>query len=696
MSNRLTSENSSYLLQHADNPVEWYPWGNEALEKAQKEDKPIFLSIGYAACHWCHVMAHESFEDRDTAAVMNAHFVNIKVDREERPDLDAIYMNAVVSMIGQGGWPLSVFLTPSGEPFYGGTYFPPVRRYNMPSFKEVLATVARVWGDDRSRVLESSAQISDHLRAAQSLNLSRQQLRPSALVEATDKLIQSYDWQHGGWGSAPKFPQPMTIKFLLLRAVNGDQQALNVATHALTAMAKGGMYDVVGGGFARYSTDNDWLVPHFEKMLYDNALLARCYLHAYLLTRHIEYRQVCEQTLDFLIHEMTHRDGDEDTYTGGFYSSLDADSEGEEGKFYLWTQDEITDVLTRAQKFDIDSEEPKWEQVFLTAYGVTAQGNFEGKTVLQREMDDRRLAERFNLSETRLRELLDEMHAHLLQARDKRVRPATDDKVLVAWNALALIAFAEAARYLQRDDYLEAARRNADFLITELQPRGQLLRSWRNGSAQHSAYLEDYAALILGLLALYQSDPDTWWFSSALQLADDMLAHFQDPTGGFFDTRDDSDNLLIRPKGLQDNATPSGNALAAMALLQLSTYTGKGDWHDFAEAMLESIQSVAIRFPTGFAEWLCGIDFALSQVKEVAILGKPDDSQTKAMIEKLWSHYRPNIVVAISSVGSETSVTPLLHQRVLINDQPTAYVCEQFVCQRPVNSPDELARLLER
>jgi hypothetical protein len=694
--NRLSLENSPYLLQHADNPVDWYPWGTEAIEKAHSEEKPIFLSIGYAACHWCHVMAHESFEDESTAAIMNKYFVNIKVDREERPDLDSIYMNAVVAMNGQGGWPMSVFLTPDGEPFYGGTYFPPIRRYNMPSFREILLTIERLWREDRDKLLESGSQITKHILQSQALIGDRQTLRNDTLDQATLRLAQSYDWNHGGWGSAPKFPQPMTIKYLLRRANQGDQLALDMAIHALKAMSIGGMYDVVGGGFARYSTDNDWLVPHFEKMLYDNALLAGCYLQAYLITGQDQFRLVCEATLDFIIREMTHVDAADGSLSGGFYSSLDADSEGEEGKYYLWTKTEIHEILAQIQSNDLgsgdDHREPGWIELISAAYEISETGNFEGKLILQRALDDEALSQHFGISTARIQELLARIHERMLSARERRTRPMTDDKVLVSWNGLATITFAEAARYLKRPDYLEVARRNLDFLLTELHPKERLLRSWRNGHAQYNAYLEDYAALILALISLYQSDPDTWWFSSAMQLTTDMLTHFRDSQVGFFDTRDDHDSLLYRPKDLQDNATPSGNALAAQALLLMSAYTGNGDWRDRAEAMLEAMQSTIVRYPTAFAEWLCALDIAMSELKEVAILGKPEE--TEALIDELWSRYRPDLIVAISNVPPDNNAAPLLHDRVLINNQATAYVCKGFVCKRPINSPDELSQLL--
>lgn len=678
MPNLLANENSPYLLQHANNPVDWYPWGQDALEKARSEDKPIFLSIGYAACHWCHVMEHESFEDEATATIMNEHFVNIKVDREERPDLDQIYMKAVVAITHQGGWPMSVFLTPEGQPFFGGTYFPPERRYNMPSFKEVLGSVIRVWREDRDQTLESADKITQHIKNTAVTGGSTGGLKLMDLSEVVAKLSEGYDWQNGGWGQAPKFPQPMVIEVLLRQGVRGDQYALDMAEHALQAMAQGGMYDVIGGGFARYSVEDTWRVPHFEKMLYDNAQLALVYLHAYKITGNDLYQRICQETLDFVTREMTHPGG-------GFYSSLDADSEGVEGKFYIWTLEEIRDAV----------QVPEDAALLLAAYGVTGKGNFDGKNILQRVLDDEQLGEAFDLPVDEVPTKLAELHELLLAARSKRVRPGTDDKVLVSWNALMLAAFAEAGRYLDRDDYAKRAVHNAEFLLGQLRHQGRLLRSWREGRSTHNAYLEDYAALILGLTALYQTDPQTRWFEAAVDLAEEMVAHYQDPVGGFFDTRDDHETLILRPKDTQDNAFPSGNAMAAMALLQLGAYTGKGDWRTLAERMLQQMVATAIRYPIAFGQWLSAIDFAVGPTQEVAILGDPESAQFQVLLDRLWGTYRPQLVAAISPYPPSPKGPALLEQRPLLNGLPTAYVCQGFVCSNPVNSPIELGVQLE-
>ena len=673
--NKLSNSTSPYLLQHANNPVDWYPWGAEALEKAKAENKPIFLSIGYAACHWCHVMAHESFEDPDTAALMNEHFVNIKVDREERPDLDSIYMSATQAMTGSGGWPMSVFLTPNLQPFYAGTYFPPVRRYNMPSFQEVLLALANTWKNEPEKAVDSAGRITAHIQEQASLSKFELALKPGHLDVATKSLLEGYDWGYGGWGDAPKFPQPMTIEFLLRRHTAGDKEALKPTLHVLHAMARGGMYDVVGGGFSRYSTDNFWRVPHFEKMLYDNAQLARAYLHAWQVTHEPSFKQVVNETLDFVAREMTHPEG-------GFYSSLDADSEGEEGKFYVWTQAEIREQLQENSEF------------FEAAYGITAKGNWEGKIVLQRALDDATLAARFQLDPDTVTTKLREWHAKLLTARTRRIRPGTDDKVLTAWNGLMLATVAEAARAFDGTEegksYYLIATRSGEFLLTALRPDGCLRRSWRDGKVTEEVFLEDYAALILGLLELYQTDFNNHWFASALKLADEMIERFNDPAGGFFDTPADGEILVIRPKDLQDNATPSGNALACEALLKLAAFTDKGNYRDLAEKALNSIGEAAIRYPTAFARWLSAADFALGNVKQVAILGDAQDENFQALMKVIRSKYRPNVVVATSNYPPPKDAPSLLQDRPLLNDKPTAYVCEGFVCRQPVNNPDEL------
>ena len=717
--NRLSTVTSPYLLQHAHNPVDWYPWGEEALNKARTENKPIFLSIGYAACHWCHVMAHESFEDNEVAAFMNEHFVNIKVDREERPDLDGIYMQATMAMTGSGGWPMSVFLTPDLKPFYAGTYFPPVRRYNMPAFRDVLAGIARTWKEDQAEVDRVSEQLSAHLQQTLNINLKTETTITQAdLDKAAKTLVDNYDWENGGWGAAPKFPQPMSIEFLLRRASpspagrdlsegQGDgenapltsslsperRDELKAARHALKDMARGGMYDVVGGGFSRYSVDQFWRVPHFEKMLYDNAQLARAYLHAWQITDDEFFQRIVIETLEFIEREMTHPDG-------GFYSSLDADSEGEEGKFYVWSLEEIREVLQD------DSE------LFEAAYGITARGNWEDKTVLQRALDDVSLAVRFKLDPETVPAKLAELHSKLLTARASRVRPGTDDKILTAWNGLMLATVAEAARVITKQSpqdnekiasvaplnerYYKMATRNADFLLNSLRPDGQLKRSWRDGKVTNEVFLEDYAALILGLIELYQTDFNNKWFTATRELADEMIEMFTDPNGGFFDTSKESEGLLLRPKDLQDNATPSGNALACEALLKLSAFTDSGKYRDLAERSLGQIAGMAPQYPTAFARWLSAADFALGNVKQVAVVYKASESggEVQELVQFIESAYRPNMIVAATPYPSQKEAPPLLMDRPLKNGKPTVYVCEGFVCKNPINTISELKQLL--
>ncbi len=679
MPNHLADETSPYLLQHANNPVDWFPWEPPALQKAKSENKPIFLSIGYAACHWCHVMAHESFEDPQTAAFMNEHFVNIKVDREERPDLDNIYMSATQAMTGSGGWPMSVFLTPDLQPFYAGTYFPPVRRYNMPSFLEVLQAVVDAWENHREKAIDSAGRITAHIRSQIIPSNFELILEQEHLNLAVKNLLDGYDWGYGGWGSAPKFPQPMAIEFLLRRHLTGHSEALKPVVHALKAMARGGMYDVVGGGFSRYSTDNFWRTPHFEKMLYDNALLARTYLHAWQVTQEPLFKTVVEGTLAFVAREMTHPDG-------GFFSSLDADSEGEEGKFYVWTKAEIEEQLQEDGAF------------FETAYGVTEKGNWEGKTILQRAVDDSTLAARFDLDLETATAKLAECHLRLLTARAGRIRPGTDDKVLTAWNGLMLATVAEAARAFgntnKGKEYYIMATRNCEFLLSALRSDGHLRRSWRDGRMTNEVFLEDYAALILGLLELYQTDFNDRWFTSALELADEMSERFRDPDGGFFDTPVDGEALVFRPKDLQDNATPSGNALACEAFLKLAAFTDNGSYHDLAEQALKSISEAAIRYPLAFARWLSAADFALGNGKQVAVLGDAQDENLQLLINVIRSKYRPNIVVAASAYPPAKGAPALLRDRPLINGKATAYVCEGFVCRQPVTNSRDLQEQL--
>ena len=703
-SNRLADETSPYLLQHAHNPVDWFPWGREALERARLLDRPIFLSIGYAACHWCHVMERESFEDPTTAVDLNAAFVAIKVDREERPDLDAIYLDAVQALTGQGGWPLSVFLTPDGRPFYGGTYFPSERRHGLPAFRDVLAAIALAWHDDRAGVEAVADRVAATLAgrsgepvataedaaASPLIGLDGRPLvaRPTRLSvvdeglleRAVERIEAAFDPQGGGWGDAPKFPQPMTIEFLLRRhAATGAELPLAMAHRSLEAMAEGGIHDQLGGGFARYSTDERWLVPHFEKMLYDNAQLARAYLHAWQISGEPRFRDVAVVTLDYLLRDMVVADGP-------FAASQDADTAAVEGATYLWDADEVTGALGR--------DAP----LFCAAYDVAPGGNWEGRTILHRVADDAALADAFGLPVPQVAERLAAARARLLEARDRRPQPARDDKALAAWNGLAIGTFADAGAVLGRADYLGAATRAAEGLLGGLlDDAGRLRRSWRDGRASGTGVLEDYALLGSGLLDLYEATFEERWFLVARRLLEAMLDHFADPAGGFFDTADDHERLIARPKGLQDNALPSGNATAATALLRLAAFSGEGRFRDAAEGGLALVAGIVERYPTAFAQWLTALDLSARPIDEVAVVGAPDDPRTMALIAAVRERYRPRLVLAAADPGSAArSAVALLHDRHLRDRQPTAYRCRGFACRAPVTEAAELSAQLDQ
>jgi uncharacterized protein YyaL (SSP411 family) len=666
VANHLSEETSPYLLQHVDNPVDWHPWGEKALNLAKKENKPILLSIGYAACHWCHVMAHESFEDDETALLMNEHFINIKVDREERPDLDSIYMSAVTAMTGHGGWPMTVFLTAEGRPFYSGTYFPKEPRYGMPSFRQILAGVADAWKNQHGKVQEGAEQITQHVCQTASISAQVEVLDTEMLTSAVADLKKRFDRTWGGFGQAPKFPQPMVIEFLLREHLrSGNVEALGMAEFTLQRMAQGGMYDQIGGGFARYSVDDQWLVPHFEKMLYDNAQLARVYLHAWQCTGNPLYRRVAEETLDYVYREMRHSDG-------GFYSSLDADSEGVEGKFYVWSADEIRAILGDDAT------------LFMQIYDVTDSGNWEGHNILRLSIRASDIAAQTGLDEAELVNKMASARRKLYDVRSKRIWPGLDDKVLTAWNGLMLAAFAEAAQALDRTDYKDVATSNAEFLHATMRAEdGRLLRTWKAGSqAKYNGYLEDYAFLAEGLLALYQTTFDERWFQWARELADAMLAHFSDAeNGGFHDTRDDHEQLIHRPKDVQDNAIPSGNAMAAHVLLKLSLLTGGPGYWDTAERAVRAVGTLMTQYPSGFGEWLNAASLIMGESREIALIG--NDEQIAPLLEVVRTGYRPLQVVA-AGAGAEDERVPLLANRPQVNDSGTAYVCRRFVCNTPV------------
>ncbi|MFP3896887.1 MAG: thioredoxin domain-containing protein [Anaerolineales bacterium] len=661
MPNHLANETSRYLRQHADNPVDWYPWGQEALDRAQRQNKPVFLSIGYSACHWCHVMAHESFEDEETAALLNEHFVNIKVDREERPDLDGIYMQAVQAMTGRGGWPMSVFLTPQGVPFYGGTYFPAERRYGMPAFKTVLRRIAEAWETERDALLADGERVKAGIeQVGMEEGEGEARLTAEALERSYADLRRSFDADNGGWGAGPKFPQPMALEFLLgYHLETGDTHALHMVTKTLEAMARGGVYDQLGGGFHRYAVDGIWLVPHFEKMLYDNAQLARLYLHAWQVTERSLFRAVVEETLDYVLREMTHP-------RGGFYATLDADTEGEEGATYLWTPEEIGSVLG-----------PEAER-FMAAYGVSEGGNFEGQNILtfQGTMEER--------------EELAAAREKLLDARDDRPQPGRDEKVLVSWNGLMLAALAEAALVLDRDDYRAAAQRNAEFILQKMgTPDGRLYHTWKEGTAAIEGFLADYTHLIEGLLALYQTTFEGKWYEMAKTLMEAVIAHFAAETG-FYDTADDAEELITRPQEMQDNALPSGNAMAATVLTKLTHLSEELAYTDRATAALRALQAPIQQHPLGLGQWLIALQLALAPPTAVAIVGDPDAKETRLLLRVVQRGHHPHRLVATGNGPPP----PILADRPLVDDQAAAYVCRGGTCRSPVTDAAALEEIL--
>ena len=686
MPNRLQYETSPYLLQHADNPVDWYPWGDEAFQAAKEQNKPILLSIGYSACHWCHVMERESFEDEATAAYMNEHFINIKVDREERPDVDDIYMQATLFFNrGNGGWPMTVFLTPDGHPFHAGTYYPPEPRYGMPSFRQVMETVVQAFHARRREIERSSRQLVADLSRSMFEGLASEPklLTLDILETAAQSLLSRTDPVHGGLTRGkPKFPNPVNLEFLLRTyAATGQEQMRDVVLFTLRKMAQGGLYDQLGGGFHRYSVDEKWLVPHFEKMLYDNALLSRIYLHAWQISADPPLQEIVEDTLDYVLREMTDP-------SGGFYSTQDADSEGEEGKFFVWTAEELRTLL--------DGVVTNVEAV-LAYWGVTDEGNFEGKNILHVADMLERVAVRHGLSIEQMRDDIAAAKAVLFVVRKDRIPPARDEKIVTAWNGMMLASFAEAARALEREEYLSAALDNAEFLLREMvSPEGGLWRTHRDGVSKINGYLEDYAHVIDGLLELYQSTFDSRWFVEAQRLADYVLEHFTADDGGFYDTSDDHDELIVRPRNVQDNATPSGNAMMAYDLLRLTGFTAETRYEEAALGVYHALGATLAEYPMAFGEMLIGLDLYLRRPIEIAIIGDPTDERTAAMLRVVRSAYRPRAVVALSPVNAGSNAVPaLLRTRTLREGAPAAYVCENFVCAAPVTDAEALAQMLD-
>jgi uncharacterized protein len=678
--NRLTTESSPYLQKHAHNPVDWYAWGEEAFRKAEDEDKPILLSVGYSACHWCSVMERESFEDEATARLMNENFVNIKVDREERPDVDQIYMNFVQITTGHGGWPMTVFLTPERVPFFGGTYFPPVRRYNMPSFQEILLSVSEAYRERRDEIENSVTGILGELRRIGLAEASNLSLSTDQLDTAYRSIAKQFDAAHGGFGGAPKFPPSMTLEFILKYwARTNEADALHIVTHTARKMANGGMYDQLGGGFHRYSVDAVWLVPHFEKMLYDNAQLAQLYLHVYQATKDEFFKDVCVDILEYVRREML----DE---TGGFYSAQDADSEGEEGKFFVWTPEEITEIL--------GEEDAK---LFRFHYDVSEEGNFEGHSILNVRQSLAESARQMGVSLERYEEVIARGKALLFEEREKRIKPFRDEKVLTAWNGLMLAAFAEAGAVLEKESYIEIAEKNAEFITSTLRgANGELLRTWKDGTAKILGYVEDYANYADGLIELYQATGNVRWLNEAKTLADKMIDEFWDAEeGGFFFAGKSGEQLIVRSKDFFDNATPSGNSVAADVLLKLSVLTGNEDYHRYATTLFKLTANFMRRYPSGFGRTLSAYDFYLNQPKEIVIIGA-DNTEREILVREVYSRYIPNKVVVISEENNAEAAEfiPLLKERKMIEGKPTAYVCENFACQQPVTSAEDLAKQL--
>jgi uncharacterized protein YyaL (SSP411 family) len=675
MPNRLAQETSPYLLQHANNPVDWYPWGQEALDRARIEDKPILLSIGYAACHWCHVMAHESFEDAHIAQLMNEKFISIKVDREERPDIDAIYMQAVQALTGHGGWPMTVFLTPFGEPFYGGTYYPPEERQGMPSFTRILKAVSDAYQTKPDSVSLTSKKLREIYDVAKMQARSEGALTSHALDLAYRGIAQKYDVRHGGFEGAPKFPQTMTLDFLLRYwRRTGTEYALEMVTDTFRKMAHGGIYDQIGGGFHRYAVDAVWLVPHFEKMLYDNALLIRLGANLWQATHDEEFKRVTEETVCWVQREMTSPEG-------AFYSSQDADSEGEEGKFYVWTIPELESLLGS------DS------QIVREYYGVTPGGNFDGRNILHVRLEPSLAAAKFGIKRELLDRIITDAKNTLYTVRSKRIRPGRDEKILASWNGLMLRAIATAARIFERDDFAAIAVRNGEFLYAELVENGRILRSRSRNGRRINGFLEDYGAVALGFISLYELTFESKWITRAAELADSMIEWFWDEQlGAFFDTPRDAESLITRPREATDNAMPSGTSLAVDLLLSLAELRSDADMRRRATFVLETLATPLMRYPSAFGHLLGAADMAVNGAVEVAIAGVPAEKTFKALLHELASHYVPSLVLA---AGSEESGIALLEGRVTARGKATAYVCRSYACEEPATDAELLASQLE-
>lgn len=681
--NRLANEKSPYLLQHAYNPVDWFPWGDEAFTKAKKEDKPVFLSIGYSTCHWCHVMERESFEDEEVATILNENFVAIKVDREERPDIDHIYMNVCQALTGHGGWPLTIIMTHEKKPFFAGTYFPKESKRGLSGLMNILNKVAELWNEDQSQLLESSERITETLKPRYNQFVSGN-ICEDLINNAYKQLSTNFDPEYGGFYGAPKFPTPHQYMFLLRYYKRTKEvKALEMVEKSLIAMNHGGMYDHIGFGFARYSTDEKWLVPHFEKMLYDNALLAYTYLEAYQVTKNSYYSKVAEQIFTYVLRDMQDKNG-------GFYSAEDADSEGVEGKFYVWSKEEIKTILGKEEG-----------ELFCAAYNITEQGNFEGANIpnlLGQSFDY--LARRTGISEDELVKQLDSFRSNLFKEREKRVHPYKDDKVLTAWNGLMIAALAKGAQVLKRSEYSEAAIKSVQFILKNLRSKdGRLLARYREGEAAYLAYLDDYAFLIWGLIELYESTFEPYYLEQALQLNKEMKGLFWDSiNGGYYFYGKDAENLFARPKEVYDGAMPSGNSVAALNLLRLARLTGDSQLEEDAEKQLMAFAGTISEHPAAYTFFLSAIWFALGPTKEIVVAGEKNSSDTQKMLDYLRKEYFPEAVILFHSEEADMQrielIVPYLKEQGMVNNKATAYICENFTCHSPVTSLEEIKELI--
>jgi uncharacterized protein YyaL (SSP411 family) len=676
--NRLINETSPYLRQHAHNPVDWYPWGEEALARARQENKPIMLSVGYSACHWCHVMEHESFEDEATAQLMNEHFINIKVDREERPDVDHIYMNAVQMLSGRGGWPMTVFLTPDGKPFYGGTYFPKEDRYGMPGFRRVLLAVAQAYHEKPEDVQKTVGQLMAGLQRVEALQPSGQPLDAHLASDAAAKLSGAYDETHGGIGHAPKFPNEAVLELFLRAFWNTRQQRyLDMVLHTLRQMAHGGIYDQIGGGFHRYSVDERWLVPHFEKMLYDNAQLVPLYLSAYQLTRDRFFAEIAADVLAYVTREMRSPEG-------GFYSTQDADSEGEEGKFFLWDVAEVRRIMGDEKA-----------EVICRYWDISEAGNFEHRNIPHATLEVAQLAKMFRREVEDVRQLVAEARCKLFGARAQRVKPGLDDKMLTAWNALMISAYAKAAEILDDPRYRQIAVDAIAFVEAKLQRGDRLLSTYKDGVAKLNAYLDDYAFFVAALLDVFELTQDRRYLERAVVLADSMIAHFWDTqAGGFFFTSDDHEALIVRSKPAFDGSIPSGNSVAARDLLRLYHYTEKADDLACAEALLQLYAASMREQSFGFANMLCAVDFYTQKPREIVVVAARDAADGAALLQRIRRTYLPNRTLTVVDPSRREPLPSLVQGKAQIDGKPTVYVCHNMTCSAPVTEWADLEPLL--